>query len=197
MNNDAFWSIILLLIALVIVAIECLIPTGGVLAVVAVATLAAAVFLAFKAGITWGFGVVLVIFFAVPATIILMFRMLPFTPWGRKMLSAPEPLPVDPNTERLERLVGQIGVAHTELLPAGIIEVAGERLDAIGPGIAIPKGQAVEVVRVAGGAIYVTPTEKKPNESSAAGGEGELGAERILEKSLKDLGLEDLERPLG
>ncbi|HEX9108801.1 MAG TPA: NfeD family protein [Longimicrobiales bacterium] len=56
-------------------------------------------------------------------------------------------------------LVGEAGVALTDLRPAGAVEVAGERLDVVADGKFIPAGTRVTVVRSDGYRHVVAPEE--------------------------------------
>ena len=54
---------------------------------------------------------------------------------------------------------GQTGRTLTALRPAGVVEVAGERVDAVSEGSWIPAGVAVRVIRVEGRKVVVRPLE--------------------------------------
>jgi membrane-bound serine protease (ClpP class) len=85
-------------------------------------------------------------------------KFLPKTPlWKRMELSpaavtAPEPLAgVAPQT----KLLGEIGVAETQLRPAGKARFAGQLVDVVTQGDLIEKGQRVKVIEAAGARIVV------------------------------------------
>ncbi len=60
----------------------------------------------------------------------------------------------DIGTERPE-LVGQSGVAHTALRPAGVAIINGQRVDVVTEGAMIERGEAVRVVAVEGMRVVV------------------------------------------
>jgi membrane-bound ClpP family serine protease len=184
MTSDAVWSILLLLAAISIVAIEFVVPSGGLLAILATAATIAAVVVGFKAGWIWGMSVVTAAVFALPTTIIAMFRVLPYTPMGKRLMHRPEPL-THPHADEVADLVGKVGVVLSELLPAGMIEVEGERHEALAPGVVIRKGEHVEVLRVSGGVLYVAATDRELTKP-------ESNPTEILERPLSDLGIEEL-----
>ena len=187
MNSDAGWSILLLLLALLIIAVELFVPSGGLLAICALAAVIAAVVLAFKASVAWGLTLLSTSIVAVPLMIFWMLKLLPFTPMGRHIMSVPTT--DEPSAKCLERqsLVGRIGVAQTDFLPSGIVVIDGKRLDSVAQGVAVDRGARVEVIRVSGNIIYVAPTDRNHEESVAD----------PEQKSLTDLGLEELDKPLG
>ncbi len=191
MTSDMLWSILLLLVALVVVVIEFFLPTAGLLAVLATILFVASVILAFKVGLVWGTGMLVTTLVALPATIATMLRVLPYTPLGKRMFQPPvAPLP-DPKHEELSSLIGRIGVTISEMMPSGLIEIDGKRLEAVAPGIVIPSGTNIEITRVSGNQIYVLPTDRQPEMDSAK------PVQPALDQSLKELGLEELDRPLG
>ena len=59
------------------------------------------------------------------------------------------------STTTQNEYLGKTGVAISELRPSGIIEIDGERLDALSEGVFIPKGTTIKVVRVEGSKIIV------------------------------------------
>lgn len=60
----------------------------------------------------------------------------------------------DIGTERPE-LVGQSGVAHTALRPAGVAILGGHRVDVVAEGAMIDRGDAVQVIAVEGMRVVV------------------------------------------
>ena len=58
-----------------------------------------------------------------------------------------------------ETLLGQLGVASSDLRPAGIAKIAQERLDVVSEGEFISNGSSIEVLRVEGAKIVVRQVE--------------------------------------
>lgn len=52
-------------------------------------------------------------------------------------------------------LVGKAGTAHTDLRPAGIVDIEGQRIDVVSEAGFIIKGSPVKVIEVAGSRIVV------------------------------------------
>ena len=63
----------------------------------------------------------------------------------------------DIGTERPE-LVGQTGVAHTALRPAGVANIGGQRVDVVTEGAMIERGAPVQVIAVEGLRVIVRQT---------------------------------------
>lgn len=59
------------------------------------------------------------------------------------------------SSEEKEEYLGREGVAITELRPTGVIEIDGQRLDALSEGTFIPKDTKVKVIKVEGSKIIV------------------------------------------
>ena len=60
-------------------------------------------------------------------------------------------------SRRLEKLVGRFGVARTNLLPGGLVEVDGMRLHAVSEGLMVESGESVEIINVRGSQVVVRP----------------------------------------
>lgn len=89
---------------------------------------------------------------------IILLKYLPSFPLGRDLMLATE-LPAGSGytsaAERDRGWLGQVGRSLSTLRPAGIIEIGGERIDAVSEGDMIEAGAAVVVTRVDGNRIVV------------------------------------------
>lgn len=84
---------------------------------------------------------------------VLWMRYFPKTPLGRKYI-------LDPSTaahasKESEKWLGQVGLAVTDLRPAGAARIAGTKVDVITMGDHLESGTKVKVVRVDGPSIFV------------------------------------------
>jgi len=112
--------------------------------------------------IDWFFQFAGAAFLSLIAAIIIT-RYLPKTALGRQVILAPDGPAGSQGltgsgsavTQTLSRLVGQRGVAVTDLRPAGRIEVAGEPVDALTEGGLIERGATVIVLQARGNRIVV------------------------------------------
>jgi len=163
MTTPLIWAIGLLVLGLVVVFVEVFIPTGGLLGILAGVMLLTSVGLAFSEGLGTGLIFLTIIIVSVPSVIGLGMHYLPQTAIGRKLiLMPPNPEEVDPATERdreLQHLVGQVGRTLTPLLPSGISEIDGRRVDTTTEGMSIDAGVIVRVVAVSGHRVVVRKLE--------------------------------------
>lgn len=147
---------ILLLSAIGIVAIlaELVLP-GGVLGVVGFLCLIGAVIVTFTAyGVTWGLLALFVLVVLCLLTLSLWmkyFHRLPFT----RSLLLNEEVGRDKALDERQELIGEIGIALTDLHPSGHAEVNGTRIDVISEGQQIKKGETITVVSTSGPSIFV------------------------------------------
>jgi membrane-bound serine protease (ClpP class) len=104
--------------------------------------------------------VVLSLLLAIAAAVA-MLRVLPRLPFGRRLVLETE-MAADAGyasaPERDRRWLGQRGTAASPLRPAGLAELAGERVDVVSDGEFIEAGAPIEVIRVDGNRIVVRRT---------------------------------------
>ena len=102
------WAVLLILVGLALAAMELFIPSGGVLAFLAVSALGGAIVLGFMQGSAVGLGILVVVMIGLPVTLILLFRVWPQTPIGRRILlrvqTSEDVLPDDPKQRKLKEL---------------------------------------------------------------------------------------------
>ena len=78
------------------------------------------------------------------------------------VLAPPTQEEIDPASQHdreLQSLIGEVGRTVTPLLPSGIIEVEGRRIDTIAEGMGIEPGTLVRVVDVRGNRVIVRKLE--------------------------------------
>jgi membrane-bound ClpP family serine protease len=154
------WVVVLFLLGLCVMVLEVFLPSGGILGFLSVTAIIAAIATAFlEQGATAGMAVLAVAAVVVPGVLALAFRWFPETPLGRRVLPPPpdplEMLPDAPSRQRLKELVGRTGRAVTEMLPWGVVEIGGAKVDAMSESGPIEPGTAVDAVRVEGRALVV------------------------------------------
>jgi membrane-bound ClpP family serine protease len=140
--------------------VELLIPTGGLLAILCVATAITSIVLGFMYDPTAG--MVLLALYAVAAPFMLMIglRVAAKSPLGRRLvLSAEIPARTGAEPASVQSLpaVGDSGEAITPLRPAGFARINGRRMDATAEGDLIDAGTPIEVVSVRDGQVRVRP----------------------------------------
>ena len=158
-----FWTIVLLGVAMLLGTLELFLPSGGFLGLLAACSLIGSIVFAFHFSPSLGVGYLVLLMIVVPLAIWQMLRLWPHTFIGKRIMLRPEDDPaLQPDEERLhlKGLVGRIGVARTRMMPAGTIEIDGERLDALSDGVPIDPGDPVQVIRVDGINITVRRIER-------------------------------------
>jgi membrane-bound ClpP family serine protease len=156
------WVLLLLIVGLAVMVLEVFLPSGGILGFLSLTAIVAAIATAFlEMGATAGFVVLAVATVVVPTVLALAFRWFPETPLGRRVLPPPpDPADVAPAAARrleLEKLLGRSGRALSEMLPWGMVEIDGVRVEAQSDGGPIECGAAVQAVSVQGRYLVVAP----------------------------------------
>jgi membrane-bound serine protease (ClpP class) len=165
----AGWEEVILLGAgLVALGLEVfVIPGFGVAGVVSILCITSAVFLALISHLpTWAdvaraSGILAVTVGIVIAAVYALVRHLPASTRWRGLLLKAETSREDGfvAAELRPDLVGQHGVALTDLHPSGTAQVAGERFDVVSESGFIPRGAPIRVVRAEGYRVVVLPLE--------------------------------------
>ena len=151
--DPLYWSILLLGLGVALIVLELFVPSGGVLGVLALVSLLAAIWVGYTGGPALGTTILLVTLIIVPVVVATGFKIWPHTPFGRLILGrGPEnPDDVLPETEEyrgLKQLIGRYGKTRSKMLPSGDVVVEGKTYDAITSGMAIEAGEPIRVVDV-------------------------------------------------
>ncbi len=173
---------------------EFFIPSGGLISIGAVVAAIAAVVIAFTHSAHAGLSMIVLFLITTPLVMMTLVRVWPKTSLGQQMLNrmpgelAPGAAPrITPRGTPLHELVGQLGIAQTDLLPAGRVVVAGEKLDAVSEGVAIDQGTPIIITRLQGSRIRVRPASERELQAAEASGRPHSPA------ALESLDLEELE----
>jgi membrane-bound ClpP family serine protease len=149
---------LILILGLGFLAAEDLLPTSGVLGVLAVICFLLLLYLGFSTSTTLGVGYLVAELLLVPLTYGLSSYLIARTGLGRRAyLRPPEAHEVDLSQERLDlkSLLGQQGRALTTLRPSGMVDFEGKRLDGLAEEGLIPSGASVLAVQVRSGRLVV------------------------------------------
>lgn len=148
----------LIIAGLVLLMLEILTPSFGLLAAGAVAALCGAVWMSYTINPGLGVGLIIALLVGVPCYLVFMVKWLPTTTMGQhlflKRASHGEGEGV-PDADDLAAMVGQTGTTETLLRPSGAIRVAGKRIIALSESGIIPKGHAIKIVRASGSNVIV------------------------------------------
>ena len=193
MFDPLAWAALLLLIGLGLVMLEVFVPSGGVIGFLSIVAVLAAISLAFYRGAWYGLSFLGAAVIAVPIVLATALRWWPNTPIGRRvLLEAPtseEVLPDNDQRRSLKALVGRIGEARSLMLPSGSVSIDGQIVDALSEGVAIEKGQWVQVVEVRGTRVVVRPSDRPPAPPAAG--------DQTLSQPIESLGLDPFDDPLA
>jgi membrane-bound serine protease (ClpP class) len=195
MQDALMWSFILLGLGLLLIVLECFVPSGGMLGVSAAVALLAAVVVGFLASPRIGSVILAVEAIAVPGMIAAAVHVWPHTPFGKRVLISHEEarkMGERPDVIQLQTMLGAVGVAEVDLLPSGIVRIHGVRYDATAMYGSVDEGEAVEVISADGGRLRVRKTSRKPEPEEKSAAE----PTPVLEQSLESLGIDPFEDPL-
>lgn len=164
MDSGLILAFLLIGAGFLLMVAELFIPSGGILSVLCIAALGVGVTFAFQHNSRTGWWTLLGVFIATPAFAMLLFRIWPHTPMGKKFfLKAPEGeasrLQMAAHDE-LAELVGKTGKTLSTLRPSGMVDFQDRRVDCISEGMMIGEGQWVRCVEARGGRVVVRPAEK-------------------------------------
>lgn len=185
-------ALVLFIAALVIFVIDLLIPSGGILIGVTACLAFAAVIFAFRHSPTSGIWMLIATLSLAPIMMWVLIVVWPKTPLGRRMIVEPTP-PGDfvwadaAKSGNVNALIGAEGVAETELLPSGQINISGELYEGFSETGPIEAGEHVRVVRIDVGRLVVTKIRKPANHGKTmSDGTG-------LDRPITDLDFESLD----
>lgn len=155
---------VLILLGLVLLFGELLLPTGGILAVVAAGAIIGGLTLLFYHADTWTSVTTLIaVLVAIPLVTAFGLWLWPRTPLGRLLvMNAPAVTEAGanrPEWAKLDELNGRLGRAMSSLRPSGAVEFEGKRVDCLSEGPLIEAGQWVRCVAVRGGRVIVRPVD--------------------------------------
>jgi membrane protein implicated in regulation of membrane protease activity len=126
-----------------------------------------------------------------PASVGAAIQVWPHTPMG-KMLEPPtneEVTPFAAEQQRLGNLVGKFGDTVTPLNPAGMLQIAGERLHCFSEGPIVERGVRVRVLAVQGNRLMVrmaTDKEQTVDESELPLIQGSAAVEPTVKRLVAD-----------
>jgi membrane-bound serine protease (ClpP class) len=184
--------IAVLVIGLILLVLELFVPSGGVIGILAVICILAAIVLGFMIDVKIGILFLVLTVILVPALLGGMLKVWPHTPLGKNLFAQPpqpdEVLPDDERYREFKELVGKRGIAKTKMLPSGSIRVNNRTYDAVSNGVAIDPGESVEVIAIRANHIVVRPVKVHKLDPANPGD--------ILAQSPETLGLDDWDEPL-
>lgn len=157
--NSLALPVILQIIGILVIIVEVVVPTGGILAFVSTGLIGGSLYLVFTRVSTLA-GVILVVvdLIVIPASVFIGFKLLARSPVSlKKSLSREDG--VQSQAPDLEHYLHMEGVAVTDLRPSGVALIDGKRLDVVSRGEYLEKTSNVVVIAVTGNQIIVSKKE--------------------------------------
>jgi membrane-bound ClpP family serine protease len=164
------WTFLFLGLAVIVAASEMFLPSGGVLAVLAIAFLITSIVFSFQANIVFGSLYTLFTCLLVPVFLWAALIIWPNTWIGRRILLAPEEDPAlipDEEQQILKQLIGKQGLAKSKMLLGGLIEIEDKRYSAVSDAEPIEPGEVIRVIRIEGTSIIVRKSKILESMTSA------------------------------
>lgn len=160
MDPNLIGAILLLVLAAVMVLMEILTPSMGILSLLATLLAATGVYFSFEVSSSTGYAMLAVCGIGTPILVILGMKFLPDSFIGKKIFLRRAPdatADACPIADELAHLVGKSGVAETELRPSGVVRVDGKRYDARSEYGLVQQGTPITVLRATGTDVVVRP----------------------------------------
>ncbi|MCH2135943.1 MAG: hypothetical protein MK101_05100 [Phycisphaerales bacterium] len=157
-----FWGFILIGAALVVLAMELLLPTGGLLALVSGALLVGALVAFFNYSTGAGYLALVLMLVLGPLGLWYGFKFWSTTRMARRFVLEVE----GPASQAAQSLEGCHGVAETPLRPIGTVRVQGQRRDALSELGVIEAGTGVVVVEDRDNQLKVRAAQPHEEEGS-------------------------------
>ncbi len=185
-------ALLLFLAAMVIFAIDLMIPSGGVLVGVTACLAFASVVFAFRHSTSSGIWMLIASMGAIPIMMWLFVEVWPRTPLGRRMISKPEPSGSyvwsdAAKSENADSLIGAEGIVLNEMIPSGLVQLGDQTYEAFSETGPIDAGKLVRVVRLDVGRLVVAVVrERKRMDAPMSQGTG-------LDRPISELDLESID----
>ncbi len=155
MKSNLNLPILLQLVGVIVIIAEIIIPSGGLLSLLAVGIFGYSLYIVFT-GISTAAGIVFVTadIILIPVLVITGLKLVARSPVTlRKELSRAEG--VVSQSDELEKFMGLEGTALTDLHPSGVADINGKRVDVVSRGEYIEKDSKIVVSSVRGNQIIV------------------------------------------
>ncbi|THB73842.1 MAG: serine protease [Desulfobacteraceae bacterium] len=158
MSGPYLLPIVLQIAGVITIIAEIILPSGGILSIIAAGLFGVSLYKAFALSSQVGMFFVGLDIIMIPALVLTGLKLIAHSPVAlRKTLSKEEG--VTSQDAGLEHFLDESGKAMTDLRPAGMVQLMGKRMDAVTQGEYIDKGTPVRVIQVTGNQIIVKGEE--------------------------------------
>lgn len=187
--DPLYWSMILVALGVGVVLLELFVPSAGVLGIVAAILFISGIATGYFHSVWLGTTMLGLIACCLPLLFMLMVKIWPSTPLGRRILigrmKEEEVMPVGEEYEH-EKLIGQKGIAKTKMLPSGMIKIGDQTYDAVSDGFAIEAGTEIKVVAIKMNRILVQPIDPKTDVA-------DFSNDDLLSQPFEELGIDPID----
>ncbi|MBF0099904.1 MAG: serine protease [Desulfobacterales bacterium] len=154
--NALYVSILLQLLGIIVVFTEIIIPSAGLLSIIAVCSLGYSIYLMIvNVSVDMGIWMIIGDLILIPIIVIIGFKWL-----AKSSITLHNCLKkedgVTSQPPEMAAYLGKEGIAASDLRPSGIAKIDNKRLDVVTRGEYIYKGTAIEVIAVKANQIIVT-----------------------------------------
>lgn len=154
MSEQYILPIVLQIAGVIVIIAEIILPSGGILSVLAMGLLGFSLFKAFAISSQTGILFTVADIIMIPVLVLIGLKLLAKSPVTlRRSLSKAEGIIIE--KADMAVLMDASGTAITNLRPAGAIKINNKRIDAVTQGEYIDKGTTVRVIQVTGNQIIV------------------------------------------
>ncbi len=184
------------------ILIDLFIPSGGALLIASILLAFGSILFAFRSSVNAGLTFMILVLSTIPASLFFFVKVWPHTQLGKKLLGE---LPEKSDYhwasvgehQNAKALIGEYGVAATEMIPTGLVEIGGRSFEALTEGRTVEKGKLIRVLRIEMGRLVVAESEGNPLSSSGAQGSPSVTqtnptSSSLLDQPIEQLGLESL-----
>ena len=137
---------------------EVFVPSGGVISICALACLVGGILIFFRHSPATGWMGVAIAAIMIPAVLILAYKIFPKTRFGKSVTLTPSVRKVGdaiPDTEKLQELLGAVGIVLTPLRPVGMCDFQGRRVECVAESGYVDNGEEVQIIKVEGTQLTV------------------------------------------
>lgn len=161
MKSTILLPIILQVVGVIVIIAEIILPSGGLLSVLAAGIFGYSLYIVFHdVSTSVGFFFVTADAILIPILVIVGLKLLAKSPATlRKTLSREDG--VTSQSSELDKYIGMEGTAITDLRPAGTATINGKRVDVVSRGVYLDKDAEIVVSTITGNQIIVRKKEHK------------------------------------
>jgi membrane-bound serine protease (ClpP class) len=157
------FAVFLYLVCAALIVAEVFIPSGGLLSICAIVSLAGGVAIFFRHSEVAGWTGVLVAIVMVPSLLVVAYKVLPRTRFGRQVILAPpvrERGDAISDTTELRTLVGRVGRVLTTMRPVGMCAFDERKVECVAESGYVQKDKTVKVIHIEGTTVTVRVVEE-------------------------------------